>query len=113
MLFSVLAIGKQLFVLQAESKYLLSDFGKHNSDFLLLCVMEYCETNIITDVRQPWTNPHECCFEYLIIRFDYLIIPFDYLIIEEIKEICNCSGNMISTLRNHFCHLKQNFGLYQ
>ena len=30
----------------AESKYLLSDFGKHKSDFLLLCVMKYCETNI-------------------------------------------------------------------
>ena len=35
-----------------------------------------------TDVRQPWTNPQDCYFEYLIIRFDYLIIRFDYLIIE-------------------------------
>ena len=26
------------------------------------------------DVRQPWTNPQDCYFEYLIIRFDYLII---------------------------------------
>ena len=33
------------------------------------------------DVRQPWTNPHDLHFEYLIIRFDYLIIPFDYSII--------------------------------
>ena len=33
------------------------------------------------DIRQPWTNPDDCYFEYLIIRFDYLIIPFDYLII--------------------------------
>ena len=35
---------------------------------------------ITTDVRQPWTNPQDCYFEYLIIRFDYLIIRFDYLI---------------------------------
>ena len=33
------------------------------------------------DARQPWTDPHDCYFEYLIIHFDYLIIPFDYLII--------------------------------
>ena len=32
-------------------------------------------------VFQPWTNPHDLYFEYLIIRFDYLIIPFDYSII--------------------------------
>ena len=38
-------------------------------------------TQLITDVRQPWTNPQDCYFEYLIIRFDYLIIRFDYLII--------------------------------
>ena len=37
--------------------------------------------NFTTDVRQPWTNPQDCYFEYLIIRFDYLIICFDYLII--------------------------------
>ena len=36
---------------------------------------------VTTDVRQPWTNPQDCYFEYLIIRFDYLIIRFDYLII--------------------------------
>ena len=36
---------------------------------------------VTADVRQPWTNPHDCYFEYLIIHFDYLIIPFDYLII--------------------------------
>ena len=35
---------------------------------------------ITADVRQPWTNPHDLYFEYLIIRFDYLIIPFDYSI---------------------------------
>ena len=29
----------------------------------------------------PTTNPQDCYFEYLIIRFDYLIIRFDYLII--------------------------------
>ena len=34
-----------------------------------------------TDVCQPWANPQDCYFEYLIIRFDYLIIRFDYLII--------------------------------
>ena len=34
-----------------------------------------------TDVHQPWTNPQDCYFEYLIIRFDYLIIHFKYLII--------------------------------
>ena len=34
-----------------------------------------------TDVRQPWTKPQDCYFEYLIIRFDYLIIRFDYLTI--------------------------------
>ena len=33
------------------------------------------------DVRQPWTNPQDLYFEYLIIRVDYLIIPFDYSII--------------------------------
>ena len=39
-------------------------------------------TGIITaDVRQPWTNPHDLYFEYLIVRFDYLIIRFDYSII--------------------------------
>ena len=38
-------------------------------------------TFITADVRQPWTNPQDCYFEYLIIRFDYLIIHFDYLII--------------------------------
>ena len=37
------------------------------------------------DVRQPWTNPQDCYFEYLIIRFDYLIIRFDYLIIGQNK----------------------------
>ena len=37
---------------------------------------------ITADVRQPWTNPHDLYFEYLIIRFDYLIIAFDYSIIE-------------------------------
>ena len=37
---------------------------------------------VTTDVRQPWTNPQDSYFEYLIIRFDYLIIQcFDYLII--------------------------------
>ena len=36
---------------------------------------------ITADVRQPWTNPQDCYFEYLIIRFDCLIIRFDYLII--------------------------------
>ena len=36
---------------------------------------------LTTDVRQPWTNPQDCYFEYSIIRFDYLIIRFDYLII--------------------------------
>ena len=38
-------------------------------------------TVVTTDVRQPWKNPQDCYFEYLIIRFDYLIIRFDYLII--------------------------------
>ena len=33
------------------------------------------------EARQPWTNTHDCYFEYLIIHFDYLIIPLDYLII--------------------------------
>ena len=40
-----------------------------------------CPAMFTTDVRQPWTNPHDLYFEYLIIRFDYLIIPFDYSII--------------------------------
>ena len=42
---------------------------RHNSKFLT------------ADVRQPWTNPDDLYFEYLIIRFDYLIIRFDYSII--------------------------------
>ena len=45
-----------------------------------ICIFNTHET-ITADVRQPWTNLHDCYFEYLIIRFDYLIIPFDYLII--------------------------------
>ena len=36
-------------------------------------------------------------FEYLIIRFDYLK--------SEIKQIYICSENVISTIKNHFCHL--------
>ena len=40
-----------------------------------------CTLVITADVRQPWTDLHDHCFEYLIIRFYYLIIPFDYLII--------------------------------
>ena len=40
-----------------------------------------CGHMATADVRQPWTNPQDCYFEYLIIRFDYLIIRFDYLII--------------------------------
>ena len=39
------------------------------------------QLSVTADVRQPWTNPHDLYFEYLIIRFDYLIIPFDYWII--------------------------------
>ena len=39
------------------------------------------QSSFTTDVRQPWTKPQDCYFEYLIIRFDYLIIRFDYLII--------------------------------
>ena len=38
--------------------------------------------SLTAQVRQPWTNPHDLYFEYLIIRFDYLIIAFDYSIIE-------------------------------
>ena len=38
-------------------------------------------SSFIADVRQPWTNPPDLYFEYLIIRFDYLIIPFDCSII--------------------------------
>ena len=43
----------------------------------------YSEVNfeITADVRQAWTNLHDCYFEYLFIRFDCLIIYFDYLII--------------------------------
>ena len=43
--------------------------------------IKFQQENVTADVHQPWTNPHDCYFEYLIIRFDYLIIPFDYLII--------------------------------
>ena len=64
---------------------------------------------ITTDIRQPLTNPQDCYFAYLIICFDYLIIR----LWGKIKQICICSGNVISTLRNHICHLKQTFGLYQ
>ena len=60
---------------------------RHDSFVLMLhhCTplkaIKYKSTSFTADVRQPWTNLHECYFEYLIIRFDYLIIPFDYLII--------------------------------
>ena len=43
--------------------------------------------SIIADARQPWTDPRDRHFDYLIIHFDYLIIPFDYLIIG--KNIAN------------------------
>ena len=46
-----------------------------------LSYLSLVPTSPTTDVRQPWTNPQDCYFEYLIIRFDYLIIRSDYLII--------------------------------
>ena len=51
-------------------------FDRANHDFLIKTLNHFT-----TDVRQPWTKPQDCYFEYLIIRFDYLIICFDYLII--------------------------------
>ena len=55
------------------------DLSPHSA-FLLVAVVFLQDVNFTTDVRQPWTNPQDCYFEYLIIRFDYLIIRFDYLI---------------------------------
>ena len=55
-----------------------------------------------TDARQTWTDSCNSYCEYLII----LIIWFFLLIIwlqDKIKQISTCSGNVISTLGNHFC----------
>ena len=45
-------------LLGAKSKYLLSNFRKHKSDFLLLCVMKYCETNTNLSGNSS-KNPHQ------------------------------------------------------
>ena len=39
-------------LLGAESKYLLSNFRKHRSDFLLLCVMNIVKLTLIGRIRQ-------------------------------------------------------------
>ena len=40
----------------------------------------------------------------MLIIWSFLLIIWLY---GKIKQICSCSGSVISTLRNHFCHLKQ------
>ena len=45
----------------------IQDAKKFSVVLVFLC-------SLTADVRQPWTNPHDLYFQYLIIRFDYSII---------------------------------------
>ena len=68
-----------------HSRFIQFQLGANTSGIEILILLLYLAVQLdlrtTTDVRQPWTNPQDCYFEYLIIRFDYLIIRFDYLII--------------------------------
>ena len=55
--------------------------GRRRTSPMLAKVMLLFDLGIVlkitANVRQPWTDLHDRCFEYLIIRFYYLIIPFE------------------------------------
>ena len=60
----------------------LLDVSLRRLDFAATRLNDMSHDLFTADVRQPWTNPHDLYFEYLIFRFAYLIIAFDYSIIE-------------------------------
>ena len=64
-----------------DSQWTRKRLARVTMDKFIPVNVNYCHYFLTADVRQPWTNPHDCYFEYLIVRFDYLIIPFDYYLI--------------------------------